>query len=1198
MLIFFFIILFANVASAALNVEVVNPSYLSRPIYAIDVRASEDGEVYALDIKDVFIREDNRITLPLNLSKPDEQGWQTLSYIPSHEVTSRTIPPSQTPVYIPIYTFIGKDEIFNYRAELPDLDKSLLTFLHKAKSEQVISVDFGNITEDRFIQVRINAQKTLPGKDKMSIESIEMSSEKMSYLWIGNTSHPQADDGPPVNIRQIPYDIRIRIKDPGTEAIFETMTITYDGGAKKTLYISANKHRVEDDPSIELLTPNGNEFLTPCQTFKVNWKGHNPKINSYLSVKYDEDSNWEDLSPVSSTLGDTLIWTVPEIITDSTKLRVNQKFNERTTKKIDISDNALMLEHTPNGKYLAVFFSLGSFGLYDVDTREPINEFVFGEKLTESTPHGMSFLSDSLAVVNYYVGSDSYFAIYNVFTSEKITDLEYDSKIMFSSYADIESGLVYAVQEYGRKIFVINPGITYGEGQIIEEITSQSAIMKFTLNGKLNQAVIASIPDQIDLLNLSSKKVVDSYNIESIPIINHLTISPNGEYIAVAATTDDNGASDNISGSLVFMIRTQTGKVFQMIKASDSDITGLSFNSTSTRMIIGSEHSPYLYMLDMVDGSKITFGAINGDKAVDVSFSPTRSSLAFSSFGSGFSGELKYAEFTYPQYDESDYAFSIVAPELEIDSLDFGEGLIFNTSTRTFSTEVENTGKVFYISDGHWFKEKVKNYKLINRPKPDTLFPGESARLEFEYTPKDIGALTDTLNLKSCYKNFSIPLTGVGVDRNIIFSDMLDFGERCVGDSSFVTNYIVENRDNVPLNLNRIAFGGKNNILFDVIDSPKDTILQPGEFVEISMSAVPDTLNDIFTELRAYHNDQEKYFGAGDAKIRGIGTWLDLSHLALPFINEEGNTRVIKIKNTSNALIKMNGASVYPTGNYEVLTPMPQEIEVGDSLEIEVRWMGGDSEAELLFEADPCPYQRSIPLAKYEALSVQSSGDVVAQSPIAEIEIPIYFKFIEENYPYVGDRRYESVIELNPRLFFPTDIRSSVGEAEFEDMGIENDKRRIKITVNGDYNSGDTLALLKGVAGAAETNRTFIDFKKSSYFMGSQVDIFQMGRGSVFVEGLSEDRIIIHGGAKAKFGSVSPNPASSFSNIVVNSEENRNVNLILVSPDGNLILKKKMNLKSGDNEINLDLSSVVSGSYELILENGKILDAKSLKVLK
>jgi hypothetical protein len=492
-----------------------------------------------------------------------------------------------------------------------------------------------------------------------------------------------------------------------------------------------------------------------------------------------------------------------------------------------------------------------------------------------------------------------------------------------------------------------------------------------------------------------------------------------------------------------------------------------------------------------------------------------------------------------------------------------------------------------------YFKNSI-HFALDNYSLPDTILPGDCANFTVIFNPQDTGFVDDSLILASCSINYPIYIKGNGLNRNIEFMlNKLDLGEICISDTAQLRTEIFRNADPVPLLFNKFSVDSAN--IFSFADYPQDTLLQPGQTITATVKGVPNKVGYIESNYWVLHSNQEKYKSGATLSIVGIGSLIELSHDTLPFIPEQ-RVRKLKIKNIGANPITVTNALLVPNTDFKLNTTMPIDIQPGETKEIEIEWVGSNPtvSATLKLEATPCLSQSLVQLVDYEADSKLTINDTQAD-PLDTTSISISYSSTE-NANYAGIREFEAVVTIDPKIFIPEYAVSEYGEAKVENLGIENGKRVMKLTVNGDFPASGTVAKIIGYPGLSENNTSAIlfDVDKSKFWGQSTKHSFKVGLFTLLVT--CNDQTILHN--QLQIETISPNPATTSATIEILSGEEGQFDLTVSSSDGRVIHTETIKLLSGSNLINFNSSTIEAGNYIISVKRGGTISSKNLVIIK
>jgi hypothetical protein len=93
-------------------------------------------------------------------------------------------------------------------------------------------------------------------------------------------------------------------------------------------------------------------------------------------------------------------------------------------------------------------------------------------------------------------------------------------------------------------------------------------------------------------------------------------------------------------------------------------------------------------------------------------------------------------------------------------------------------------------------------------------------------------------------------------------------------------------------------------------------------------------------------------------------------------------------------------------------------------------------------------------------------------------------------------------------------------------------------------------------------------------------------------------RSFLNGNFPVLFESIIPNPANGKVNIIIDAAQSQDIVVSLVNNLGEVSLRKNLSLLTGKNIEDLDLSSVKSGSYQLVLSlSGENISSQLIEII-
>lgn len=1138
-----------------LNINSIN--FNDPPIMEVDFTAvgSNDQDLN-LAIENIIILEAN---FAANIQELIKNGNSyTLRFIPTYTQTDISR------FYQFSINIFQNDDFISEQIQYGTLNVPSILFTDvrtPSRYRRLVFEDRNNIRQINLFIQRGRVENNI--EQDVFINSVDVTRNNFKWNWQGKIG-PDDGEKPPLFTRVGDrYTVDFFIDSSNASApFFDIFTVTYDDGAESYLPIYARPITLPKNINLDLLEPNGGEIFAPCEEIFVRWEGNSPGIPIQIFL----NRNGID-SLVGTSTSNTFSFEAPKNVDSTYKVKITQEFRIEQTRKVDTPTNyePILLDFSSDGNRLISSNEAGNIYLVNTETNQILSNVnidipsiydieninMYGDKILI---HLKNYSNDIIRLFDPATSSIDYEVVLN--NSYRKIILNEDSQEFV------------LIPDFGKKIEFYNAE----NGQLKRTVETELANSSFNIN--FEEDIIAYIDyySQLKVIDLNTQTELNSIDLRGTPYVRNLEISPNGRVIGLATKHFDFDGSP----TEILIYDRESNSIVTVLDASATDPVNISFSPSSNYFVIASPTNPKIVIYDLTEGTSVSWGDITGTlNAAD--FAENQSLLGIAA-SLAESDPLQYTSFSYPETDISDDFFSIVAPTAEINDITVNDEYIFNSSTYTFENVLCNTSDVVLkieeisLDDGVHF--------AIDPEVPITLNPGECLDITLEVEPKDVGEISDALIVSTCAQDFEVNINGAGLPRTLAQnSNPIQLGEICVGDTLESTITLFTNSDPVPILINGIRFSEDYDLLISNIEYEENVVLQPGDSYDITIFTNPDEIGVRNFELIVEYFDQTEYFSTIDLSVTGIGTLFDLSHTALPFIKSEPTRRLI-VRNPSTFPINLIDARVNFPDKFIINQDFPVIIAPGDSLIIEITWDLSDLEnATLIFDADPCPIQRFIPLVEWEGNLVIFSTDVVADDPTAETSIPVFYS-LSTNFPYNGDLDLTSDMLLNPRLFFPQEVISKYN-TNIENLGIEDGLRRIRISSIGNYNNRDTLAWINGVAGLAETDFTEITFSNIEF--PEEISI-QSNNGSLTIDSLCGTRRLIHGGASLDIQSVYPNPADNKVTLMIDSDSSINVELELYTINGDFIKGKRSELFIGGNTIDISLEDLPRGSYYIFIK--------------
>ena len=1155
-----------------------NIDYQNFPVMKAEIRAVHNSQLVTINQNNLLFLEGFFSHRDFTVTSPDADGWQNIDWIPDHNAIEET-------AYVANLVLTHEKESGFLPIQISNIEDKIGTFVFKnASGERIFDLQFVETaigdTSLRSISCEYFYNLLTPDKliKSIRVDSINISNDNFIVEWRGNQFN---NNPPPTNVLFTSNQVLVRFAPYEEGAQSAIIKVFYNRGAVVYLRVQGNKKKVVAKTNLKLNFPNGGETFTPCQDTLITWEGNVKNIYTKAELSYNDGKTWEK---VDSAVADSMEWKVPTKKTSLTaKMRVSQDFTKQPPHNFPIGSSVYSVDYNFKSTK-AISFSVGSISEWDLVKLDNSRiEYNLNSRNSGQLPISAKYISEDRFAAIYSVGNFDTLAIFQVGNTTAIEKID---------ISDFNPKQIYTLRD--KNEFLILPSFgnffrVYNSNTLAvkQEVVYQQPITDMGIANDSTIMAVSCLDGKVLIVSKSDFQTKDSIEFYRTPVIAKLNISPDGKLVGLSSLARANEGRTN---SMIWDLETKN--IVTSVNISGSDPVEIGFSPTGNMAIFAYQYQNQINIYDLVKGVQNGIIETFSDAMQSLAYSSENNSFLVSSVGSG-NFKLKQYFFTFPETDESDGSFRIINPIIEKEPFVFGDEYIFNDEKKSFSLEFCNKGEVpLFIEDAH-FQNQV-HFSVDNFALPDTLLPGECIDISIIFNPKDTSIVTDSLILSSCNLEYAVFVSGNGLNRNIVFNkSIIDLGEVCIQDTTYVTDKIFTNGDPVPLRFNKFQVDSADIFAFE--NYKRDTILAPGESIMATVRVVPNKVGIITSDYYVMHSDQEKYKAAAKLQVKGIGTFVEISHTTLPFIPEQ-KVRILTIKNVGTDPVEITNAILNPTTDFKINTPTPIFIQPGETKEIEIEWIGTDNNisATLELEAVPCLTQRVIEIIDYHAESSMKIEDTNAD-PLDTTSIAITF-YNNENASYKGIRKFEAFVTINPKIFIPEYAVSEYGDATIENVGIENGKRLMKLTVNGDFPDRGTLAKIIGYPGLSEetTSTMLFDTDKSIFWGESTNESMRSGLFTLLLT--CNDQSIIHSATEIQ--SVSPNPVNSTANIQIYSNENEEFDLVVLDPRGEEMYKEKIKLQIGENIVQFDSSGFLSGSYYIVLKRDRIISSKKILIVK
>lgn len=1164
----------------------VNISY---PQLSLKIQLRKDSIPIKLNKEQIYVVENNNVSRAIDITPPDALGYQVIRWnLSSINISSPTV-----------VVFIDSNVIYKKYSVASNLsDDELSTSFIKFVDNQrniIKELKFGNVPIDKYTnkggEVIVSKNRTRNGISlPVRIDSVGTTHNDFKYLWLGsniNTNQPPVDI-----ISPFPYSYEVIFFPTQNRYFREYFMVYFDGGRQHSIALVGNSFPLYNRTQLQLIAPNGSEILYPCQKYLIKWRGHNPSAPVNIEYSTNQGKIW---NPIAQTIGDSYLWTVPNIETDSIIIRIYQEYSPPAQRSIGTG------EHTPTKVCFAQDSSIvatatedGFIEIYDTAEEKLLSNLSFvylDYPIFKTKVTFFEFLDNNKKILLSY-------KIVDVFNQESndtiaILDIHNGNIIVKFEFPQSEGKLRNVLLDKGNKKFYL---LAYLSNKLLEfDLINGNYLgeVKFNypiINGIFSRSgkyiVLATLNKEINILNSKDFSPYSVIKCHFLPLISNLAISQDDRLIGFT-TQPPSGNSEYANLSDAYVCDIASGQIIRSLYNNWSDAIGIEFSPTGNYLILAFENNPILIFWDIVKDvvSSSIFGG--GYKISD--FRLSSSSFIIATAEPSVK-KIILRDFNYPEMDLSDEPSKIKQPKISTKTPQFPAQAIYFPQEFNITNSFCNIGEVPLIINNAYLL-KGRNYQLLSNFSGDTLSPGECLEIKINFNPKDMGTVTDSLIIESCGKYYYLPLNGRGINRNLQFLvGKIQFGSICINNTKEIELEIAINSDSLPLPIDSITI--RNTSIFQLVDGYKSQILQPAQTLKIKIRFSPNVIGDITSFLDITYLNQKQYVFSLPIEGTGIGTDLSLSTKDLRFIPET-TTRQVTITNPSGSDVQVDSITFTPLNTFRVNGSFPFLIQSGSAKIIEIEFVGNAIyEARMDVFASPCAVIKSVSLGPYIGSSV-IWADTIEKEPKGIISIPIFF-INTENSPYNGIREFEAKLVFNAGIFMPIDIISECGNAEISAQELVNDRRIVTFSVNGNFPIEGVLATINGYIGLADTDTSKIEFSAESKYWGKSTTTIT-NNGLIKLIGLCGNRRLLRDSSNIYVLSISPNPIRNLLYLTYYISYIDNIHLKVFDVQGSLVFDQVVLPNSiGENSIAINVSNLLPGIYKLLLNCSSSFDSINL----
>lgn len=1150
-------------------------NYSSYPNLSIKLKALKDGQPREFALSNVVIMEGNYPISPSFVSKPDFNGYQTISW------TSTSPEFSKPEFYITVENEVGNATPSNI-VQHPIYEKpaSYLKFIDNDRN-LLREIRFGSVQVGEYTNQRINVASAIQ-KSTGSIyyptraDWISTTSEEFKYLWLGSTYNTNP---PPVDIiSPFPYAIEVLYIPNNNNYKREYLTVSYDNGRKSYIAMVANSFSIAKRTQLQLNKPKVDEILYPCQRYQIKWNGNNPNVPVQVDFTVDKGKNWEE---IGTTLNQDIIWSVPNVDTDSLFIRLSQGFSPPSEKTISLKANRPQkIAFNSNGNKIISATKDGRVTEIDSKTKLELKSFPFASidyPFEQSNIIKLSYFGGDTFAVVLYRWADFYgYEKADTLVVLNLLEQRILGKLNFNAQEKVKT---FQIDEKNKKLIIVKDKQNVLEIYNLPDLTIQTQV---ALNGpiqeialKNNVIAVALLSNKIQLYNIDNFSLIKEIEIKYQPIITNLSISNDGAFIAY--TTKKHNIQDVIENlSDAYIIDIKSGQIVRSLYNNWSEAIGAEFSPTDNYLVLGFENNPSLVIWDLVNDVRVSEIYGSGFNITDFKVSNESFTIATAEPSRNL---ITFRDFNFPETVISG-PFKIHKPKILAKEVMLPPQKIYYQTTSEFDKNFCNIGDVPLIIN-HAYFVFGRNFSINGNFNNDTVQIGTCYPLKISYNPRDTGNFVDTLIIISCGERYFIPFRGKGINRDFKFLvQEIDFGQVCINETKEIELDLGFNNDTFQLPIDFVRINPNEQAYFTVTEGNGYQVLSPSQRLRTKIKFHPKQLGNVSSFLEIFYLGQQEYIFRIPIRGEGIGVNINLSTTDLRFIPEIP-TRDITIKNLSNTDIMVDSVVLNPVNYFAVNVAFPFLLPANSAKILSITMLEPPPiDVKMTIFSSPCSAIQSLTLGQY-------FGNSVIQLPIVEtepkgmIELGLSYQNVE-NKPYNGKRFFDAEITLNATMFLPLFVESEFGTATLTKNLIIDNRRIIGIRVEGNFPSEGIFAKIKGNVGLSDFDTTKIEFNTESHFWGKNVKV-DYQNGLIRLIGLCGSRRIIVDNAPIKNAKINPQPASESFELTFTSEKNGFILITIFDILGNLVYSESFYTDRGIIMKNINVSELTNGLYKLTI---------------
>lgn len=739
-------------------------------------------------------------------------------------------------------------------------------------------------------------------------------------------------------------EITIQFEPKDSNYIYEEIKFISNQCSNNLIRLAGGSDRFSEiNKTIRVINPNGREHLISGSYYEIDWDGVLPTDTVRIDYSTNKGNTW--LNITNSATGLRYRWQIiPNTFSNNCLIRVSQ------LSKYDLSKNIISLKgmqgSVVNLKWRTdrnELYTAGTDGfirLWNVTNGEPIrtiagninqiidfdlspdfqfftylisgdNKAVIRAVDDEFEQFTLTGLNDELLKivwnpVNNFIASGSSSGnlyLWDFPSIEPVSVKQLNSRVISLNWSNDGSKLVAGLQDGNTAIF------SPETGEITFIKASDQRINSAVFNPSGSVIITSSMNEIIRVWDIQSETNITNF-INDLKPVNVLSWDPTARFIASASVD-----------STISLWQPGTGNLFYTFKGHNNLVNNIKWRN---------------------DGKLVASSTIQGEVFIwsvdDIPFSkPTL------------------------QYDESDFIWSIVNPNLQTKGVSFRQLRVNDAIDSTVSHIIFNQNNFEMVIDTILVRGGSNSFSLTGGlPQfPYILKPNAGINLKVLFEPQSIGSKIDTIIYLSGLREYRSILTGFADERLVEINPVNhNFGVVKLGTESDEFTFQIKNISKSSVFVENFNELKNTNGQFIVKNfSPK--FLEPEEIYEISLTFNP---NQFFMSGAVFDVIYDGKLGADLISVSGIGAAPQISYE--PEINftklicSDIAVQDIKIRNIGNELLKINNIQLSENSseNFSIdLSNTNFNINEGDSTYLRLIFSGdvtGNFLSEIVIDSE------------------------------------------------------------------------------------------------------------------------------------------------------------------------------------------------------------------------------------------------------